>query len=59
MTVLEIIETAIHTLNDIHVKGADDMKKLLGVIEALTQIKEIAKHPPESEEPKKDGDVDG
>lgn len=55
MTVLEILEYAVKTLNDINVKGADDMKKMLGVIEALTQIKDIAKHPPEVAESKEEG----
>lgn len=59
MTVLDIIETALHTLDSIHVSGQEDMKKMLGVIEALTQVRDIAKHPPESDKPEEAGEADG
>ena len=45
-----MIRMIISTLNEIEVKGADNMSKLLGCINALKQF---------IEQPKEDGDADG
>lgn len=45
-----MIRMIISTLNEIEVKGADNMSKLLGCINALTQF---------INQPKEDGEADG
>lgn len=50
MTVLEILDSAIRTLNDIHVKGETDMRKMLGVMSALSQLRDYEKHSSEEAE---------
>ena len=47
MTELEIIQTVIRTLNSISVSGAENMKKLLGCIEALQQIEAVEESRPD------------
>ena len=52
----ELLQYILNTLNTINVHGAEDMQKMLGCMEAIKQLIELANHPPdESEEPKEEG----
>lgn len=54
--IIDILQTIINTLNDIEIKGEDNMGKLLGVIYALKEVIKSNQAPqPENE----DGEVNG
>lgn len=54
--VTDILQTIINTLNDIEIKGEENMGKLLGVIYAL---KEIIKNNQSPQPVNEDGEVNG
>lgn len=47
MTELEILQSVIRTLDSLTVSGTENMKKLVGCIDALTQIVAIEECRPE------------
>lgn len=52
---MDILQTIVLTLEDIEVKGSDNMSKLLGCINALNRIIEEQESAPHNE----DGEVNG
>lgn len=52
---IELLETILHTLESIDTHGAENMQKMLGCMEALKQLIEIAKNPQSGAEPDTEG----
>lgn len=51
----EIVDYVIATLDDISISGANNMRKLLGCIEALKEMKRVLEKGEEAKAPEEEG----